>query len=77
MSRFSVEEFLSHSNETFRRGTLLCCVSGKFWWRKNLWIRERGSIKVFHQNFLSHSAGNSRTKTFRVSLISGIEKIYA
>ena len=31
MSRFSVEFFLSHSTETFRRGPLLCCVSENFW----------------------------------------------
>ena len=31
MSRFSVENFLSHSTETFRRGTRLCCVSEIFW----------------------------------------------
>ena len=27
MSRFSVEIFLSHSTEKFRKGTFLCCVS--------------------------------------------------
>ena len=27
MPRYSVEKFLSHSKETFRRGTLLSCVS--------------------------------------------------
>ena len=31
VSRFSVENFLSHSAETFCRGSLLCCVSEKFW----------------------------------------------
>ena len=30
VSRFSVENFLSHSAENFRRWTLLCCVSEKF-----------------------------------------------
>ena len=29
-SRFSIDKFLSHSTETFRRGTLLCCVSELF-----------------------------------------------
>ena len=29
VSSFSVENFLSHSAEKFRRGTLLCCVSEK------------------------------------------------
>ena len=27
VSSFSFESFLSHNAETFRRGTLLCCVS--------------------------------------------------
>ena len=31
MSRFFGEFFLSHSTETFRRGTLLCSVSENFW----------------------------------------------
>ena len=31
MSRISVENFLCHSTETIRRGTLLCCVSENFW----------------------------------------------
>ena len=39
MSRFSVEHFLSHSTETFRRGTLLCCVSENFGYRKNFCFR--------------------------------------
>ena len=30
VSRFSVENFLSHSAETIRRGTLLCYVSETF-----------------------------------------------
>ena len=31
--------FLSHSAEKFRRGTLLCCVSENFGYRKNLCFR--------------------------------------
>ena len=31
MSRFSVENFLSHCAEKFRSGTIPCCVSEKFW----------------------------------------------
>ena len=31
VSGISVENFLSHSAETFRRRILLCCVLGKFW----------------------------------------------
>ena len=63
MSRFSVENFLSHSAETFRRGTLLCCVSENFWWRKSLWIRSGGGggvSKFSVENFLSHSAEKIR-----------------
>ena len=38
---------LSHSTETFRSGTLLCCVSGTFRQLKSLWIRGGGSIMFF------------------------------
>ena len=31
MSLFSAEFFLSHSTETFRRGTVLCCISVNSW----------------------------------------------
>ena len=30
MSRFSVQNILSHSAENFRRGPFLCCVSEKY-----------------------------------------------
>ena len=77
MSRLSVENFLSHSAETFRRGTLLCCVSENFWWRKSLWIRGGGGE---YQNFPSKTfcltvPKNFVGEPFRVSLISGIGKI--
>ena len=73
---FPSKIFLSHSAETFRRGTLLCCVSENFWWRKSLWIRGRWK----YQNFLSKSFCLSVPKNFvgepfSVSLISGIGKI--
>ena len=51
MSRFCVEIFLSHSAENFRRGTLLICVSENVRWRKSLWMREGGSIKIFRRKF--------------------------
>ena len=38
--KISFENFLSHSSEEFRRGTLLCCVSENFRQPKSLWIRE-------------------------------------
>ena len=34
LSRFSVEGFLYHNRENFGKGTILCCVSEKFRWRK-------------------------------------------
>ena len=53
VSRFSIETLLSHSTETFRRGTLLCCVSEKFRSQKSLWIKEAagggGSITIFRR----------------------------
>ena len=65
VSQYSVEKFLSHSAEKFRRGTLLCFtkipVSKKFMDKKG------GRRKVVSQfsveNFLSHSAENFRRGT--------------
>ena len=48
VSRFSVENFLSHSAEKFRRGILYCC--NNFGYRESL-DRRRGSIKVFRRKF--------------------------
>ena len=50
MSRFSVENFLSHSTETFRRGTLLCFTKFLVWKK---FVDERGgrSITIFCQKF--------------------------
>ena len=59
ISRFFVEVFLSCSTEKLRRGTLLCCVSENFWFRKSLWIRGGGEVLRFSvEYFLSHSAEN-------------------
>ena len=52
LSRFSFENFLSPNAETFRRGTLLCCVSENFCQRKCLWIRGRGKYQDFPSNIL-------------------------
>ena len=51
MSRFSVQNILSHSAENFRRGPLLCCVSEKYRLPKSLRIRERGKYKDFQSKF--------------------------
>ena len=56
VSRFSVENFVYQSNETFPRGTLLCCVSEKFRQQKSLWLRLGGGSKFSVENFLSQMA---------------------
>ena len=62
VSQFSVENFLSHSAENFRRGTFCAVfqkVSGS---QKILWIRAGGGgVSVFSvENFLSRSAEKIR-----------------
>ena len=61
VSRCSVENFLSHSAENFRRGESfsVSLISGI----EKLWIRG-GSIKIFCRIFLSHSAEKLRSGTF-------------
>ena len=60
VSRFSVENFLSHSAEKFRRGILYCCIN--FGCRKIL--EERGVSRFYVENFLSHTAENFRRGIF-------------
>ena len=58
VSRYSVEIYLSHSTEAFRRETLLCGVSENFLQTKSLWIKadgRGGRLKFFRPNFFSHS----------------------
>ena len=50
VSRFSVEKGFASQYRTFRRGTFLCCVSEKFWYRKRLGMREGAGITTFCQN---------------------------
>ena len=116
-SRFSVEKFLSHSVETFRRGKLLCCVTRNLLVARRFMDKREGEYQDFPLKFfLSHSADKTRKGTiqgvtdsgyrnifcfrglchvflsknfclivpknfigepFRVSVISGIEKVYA
>ncbi len=75
VSRFSVNNFLSHSAENFRRRILYCCIS--FGYRRSL--GKRGGGEGDYQDFLSKifcltvpkiSVGDS----FTVALISGSEK---
>ena len=49
VSRFSVENFLSHSAENSGKGILYCC--NNFVYRKSLDKRWGGSIKVFRRKF--------------------------
>ena len=63
--RFSVTNFLSHSTEKLRRGTLLC--STKFLVSKKIMDKRGGEggreYHVFVKNFLSHSAEKLRRGT--------------
>ena len=69
--------FLSHSAEKFRRGTLLCCVSESFLYRISLWTR-RGEYQKFPSGiFCLTSPKKFVIEPLSVSLISGIEKVYA
>ena len=59
VSRFSVENFLSHRAEIFRRGIYYCCIN--FRYRKSLDRRGGGGVPRFSvETFLSHSAENFR-----------------
>ena len=50
VSRVSVDFFVSHCRK-LSQGTLLCCVSEKFWQRKRLG-NINGGIKIFHRKFV-------------------------
>ena len=79
LSKLSVENFLSHSTEIFRRGTLLCCVSENFRWRKKLWKgRGDGENRIFPSIiFCPEVLKPFVEETLSLSLVSGIENIYA
>ena len=74
VSRFSVEKFLSHSPENFRRGIVYCCII--FGDRKTL--DKRGGeyqdflSKIFRLTVRKISVGES----FTVALISVTEKVW-
>ena len=77
MSRFSVQNILSHSAENFRRGPLLCCVSEKYRWPKSLRIRERVKYKDFQSEvFCPKVPKIFVAEPFCLSLYSGIEKVW-
>ena len=77
VEKFSVENFLSHSTETFRRGTLLCCVSENFGYRKNLCFRglcHDFPSKIFCLTVPKNFVGEPFCAMFQK--ISGGEKVY-
>ncbi len=49
VSRFSFENFLSHSAESFPRGSLCCCIL--FGYGKSLGKRGGGGTKIFRRKF--------------------------
>ena len=65
ISRFSVENLLSHSTEKLRRGTILCFT--KLLVSKNLMDKRGGAGREYHdflsKSFLSHSAKKIRRGT--------------
>ena len=69
MSGIFVEKILSHNTETFRTGTLPCCVSENFLLLKSLWIRGGGVSRFSVDNFLSHSAETFHREPFSVNNI--------
>ena len=71
-----MEFFLSHSTETFRRGTLLCCVSESFRWPKSVWIRGGGVSRFSVEIFCLAVPKNAVGEPCSLSLISGIEKVW-
>ncbi len=73
MSRVSVENFLSHSDENFRRGILYCCMN--FGYRKSL--DKKGEYqdfpsKIFCLTVPKYFEGES----FTVAVISGTGKVW-
>ena len=73
--RFSVEKFLSHSAENFRRGILYCCIN--FGYRENLEKRGGGGDQDFPSKFFCLTVPKIFVgESFTVALFSGSEKVY-
>ena len=74
MSRFSVENFLSHSAENFRKVILYCVTNAGI---KKFYASE-GYVTIFRRKVFCLTVPiNFVGEPFSVSLISGIEKCYA
>ena len=59
LSRLSVEKFLYHNAENFGTGTLLCCVSENFRYRKRLCIKDYA-----YQDFPSKGFSSQKAESF-------------
>ena len=74
VSRLSIENFLSHSVENFRRESFTVALISS---TEKVWRRGRVGVSRFSvENFLSHSAENLRWESFTVALFSGTEKVW-
>ena len=74
VSQFSVEKFLSHSAEKFRRGTFLCFI--KYLVSKNVRDKRGGGYHDFRSNFFCLTVPKiSVRESFTIALISGIGKV--
>ena len=73
-SRFSVENFLSHSAENFRRAILQCCIN--FGYRKTLDKKGGGHQDFPSKIFCLTVPKNFVGQSFTVAISSGIEKIW-
>ena len=74
VSRFSVENFSSHSDEKFRRAIFYCCII--FRYRESL-DKRGGEYQDFPwKNFCLTVPKISVGEPFTVAIISGIEKIW-
>ena len=74
VSRYSVENFLSHTAEIFRRGILYCCTI--FGNRKGLDKREGGFQGIPSKISCLTVPKSHVGESFTVALISGREKVY-
>ena len=75
VSRYSVENFLSHSAEKFRRGILYCCSI--FGYRESLDRTGRWKYQDFPSKKFCLTVSKSHVgESFIVALISGSEKVY-
>ena len=74
ISRFSIENSLSHSTEKLRRGTLLSFT--KFLVSKKFMDKRGGGVSRFSvKNFLSHSAEKFRRGTLQCVTDFGYRKV--